>query len=817
MSNPVPSDQIIDFRRNAQDADKIVNDDADVVTRTGKVIKAIGPLVQQVDDARGSAILAIDSAQSQAQSASTSAIQSIQQAEAATQGALDDAVESIITEGEQAAASTGWFVVGDFADGFEFTARNQVGVDTNGNTWSYNGSLPFTVTAGTTPSEPDYTNRGDAALRSALAAEGGASLVRGTVFTVDSLIDLLNAPQREGQQVQNAGFYPRSGGFATSESVMGGGKWIYSPSHDLTLSNGGTVVAVSILSDWIDAAQALGGLTKENLHASLSVLLSAGSGVGAAWVRIDSYDITSSDFGAAVNTPLNNTLAMQSALDHIGEAGGGKLKIPDGEWMIDSHSKDDGQPRWSYGLDVRSNTHVELSPGCVLKVIPNSSEGYSLFRVKGSENVLITGGAIEGDKFDHIYEGTQEWGMGVTISEGAKNVGISGVRIFNCMGDGIYIRSRQTPLSGVLIESCVIHNCRRHEITIVSGSSIVVDKCDFYKSSSAKDGVANVTYGGLNIDIEPSNNKEDPPKEITFSRNNFLCPTNACFRSDTKLNAVRNLKVFSNNFRGSSAFPLIEAFSVNNGDGVYFHDNTIEGQGQGLSIELRSVKNAKVYSNEADCLRGIALIRDPSYNQTNYVTELCDNIKVHGNIISAQQLNMRVQATNSEIHDETLTLNNSTQVTVNILGDSKNVRFYNSSATNLGTTVRMGTGCEDVVVSGCELTSTGRRALEIFPGSRNKIKDNSFILPEGSSGTYHVRVRNTQERLLIQGNSFLLGEDKTVSYGVLHTSGAGDVHLIANDFAGAGTTEYFLSGDVSTNLVRGGNILVNGTYEAIPT
>lgn len=88
-------------------------------------------------------------------------------------------IEKIESDGLSAAQSTGWFIVGEFSDGFEFTARNQVGRDADGNMWSYNASLPFTVTAGTTPSEPDYTNRGDAALRSGLAQSESDVLIAG--------------------------------------------------------------------------------------------------------------------------------------------------------------------------------------------------------------------------------------------------------------------------------------------------------------------------------------------------------------------------------------------------------------------------------------------------------------------------------------------------------------------------------------------------------------------------------------------------------------------------------------------------------------
>lgn len=70
-------------------------------------------------------------------------------------------------------------VAGYFSSGFTFTSDKQIGIAPDGQWWSYNGSLPFTVPAGTVPSEPNYTNRGDAALRNALAAPDSTVLVGG--------------------------------------------------------------------------------------------------------------------------------------------------------------------------------------------------------------------------------------------------------------------------------------------------------------------------------------------------------------------------------------------------------------------------------------------------------------------------------------------------------------------------------------------------------------------------------------------------------------------------------------------------------------
>lgn len=49
-------------------------------------------------------------------------------------------------------------IAGYFVDGFDFENPNQVGIDASGNSWQYVGTspLPYTVTAGTVPSAPNY-------------------------------------------------------------------------------------------------------------------------------------------------------------------------------------------------------------------------------------------------------------------------------------------------------------------------------------------------------------------------------------------------------------------------------------------------------------------------------------------------------------------------------------------------------------------------------------------------------------------------------------------------------------------------------------
>lgn len=108
LTDPVPSSSFDVLERNVQDTDKFVNQETGTFTnRVGKVIKPI-PVIEA------------------------------------------EAIASVI--------SLGWTPVGEFATGFTYTKLNDVGRDSSGSWWKYNGSdLPKEITAGTVPSSPNFS------------------------------------------------------------------------------------------------------------------------------------------------------------------------------------------------------------------------------------------------------------------------------------------------------------------------------------------------------------------------------------------------------------------------------------------------------------------------------------------------------------------------------------------------------------------------------------------------------------------------------------------------------------------------------------
>ena len=197
--------KFVDAQRDADDLAKLVNEDTEVTTRYGDNPKKSWLYMQDEfntllagfttdgNDAIDDLNVFIDAAKidiandvTEVDNAKTSAIASITDDlnlfDAYYQSAkdsLDDDVaaftidsDAALTDFAQNSAdafnefdltldqykeSRGFNNKGTFTAGFTYELPNDVGIDASGNPWIYNGALPFTVTAGTTPTSPTYT------------------------------------------------------------------------------------------------------------------------------------------------------------------------------------------------------------------------------------------------------------------------------------------------------------------------------------------------------------------------------------------------------------------------------------------------------------------------------------------------------------------------------------------------------------------------------------------------------------------------------------------------------------------------------------
>lgn len=204
--------------------------------------------------------------------------------------------------------------------------------------------------------------------------------------------------------------------------------------------------------------------------------------------RLD-YFVTPQTYGAKGDGVTDDTAAIQAALN-----ASSFVYIPDGTYMINAVFAGYGHESEG-GLKPKSNQTIILSPNATLKAIPNSSQFYYIINCFKVENVIISGGKIEGDRNDHTGTGG-EWGHGISIIA-SSNIVIENMEIFNCWGDSVYLgHADGTDCSNIRVYNCKLHNSRRQGISVVSGVNVIIRDCEIYNINGILP-----QYG---IDIEPN-------------------------------------------------------------------------------------------------------------------------------------------------------------------------------------------------------------------------------------------------------------------------------------------------------------------------
>ena len=193
------------------------------------------------------------------------------------------------------------------------------------------------------------------------------------------------------------------------------------------------------------------------------------------------------NFGASGNGVMDDTAAIQAAIDAL-PSSGGTIVVPDGTYMINAVT----------GISLRSHTRLSLSSSTYLKAIPNSSDRYNVVKAWKVNNVEIVGGHIFGERSKH-HGSAGEWGYCINIS-GSSNVYVHNVSVADSWGDGILVGgsgwgSKMVPSNYVTLNGVTGTNNRRQGLTITPSNKVYVVNSSFTGS--------NGTYPQAGVDIEP--------------------------------------------------------------------------------------------------------------------------------------------------------------------------------------------------------------------------------------------------------------------------------------------------------------------------
>ncbi len=234
------------------------------------------------------------------------------------------------------------------------------------------------------------------------------------------------------------------------------------------------------------------------------------------------------DKGAKGDGKTDDTAAVQAAIDQVAGTGGTVL-VPSGTYMIDAAA----DPR----LSLKGDMTLKLAEDATLKAIPTKEKKYSLLEISDVSNVTVIGGTLEGERDQHKGKGGQ-WGMGISITHGAKHVIISGVTARKMWGDGFYV----SDASDVAFCGVTADSNRRQGMSIIEADGLVVMNSVFKNTGG--------TRPGAGIDFEP----DDPDQRITnvrIEKSKFIDNAGPGILIAGKKGAVAKVELTRNMFKGS--------------------------------------------------------------------------------------------------------------------------------------------------------------------------------------------------------------------------------------------------------------------------
>ncbi|MFI1773832.1 hypothetical protein [Thalassobellus citreus] len=150
-------------------------------------------------------------------------------------------------------------------------------------------------------------------------------------------------------------------------------------------------------------------------------------------------------------------------------------------------------------IRIPSSFHFKMSNNTFLRVQPTHFPAYALITTMVSDNAVISGGNLIGDRWEHDYTpindivgaNRDEHGNGHLIWViGSHNTIVDDVNISNSIGEGIQVhaetirnpdgslKSGTRTSENVLIKNCLIKESRRNGIAIIDALGVIIDNCD---------------------------------------------------------------------------------------------------------------------------------------------------------------------------------------------------------------------------------------------------------------------------------------------------------------------------------------------------
>jgi hypothetical protein len=214
--------------------------------------------------------------------------------------------------------------------------------------------------------------------------------------------------------------------------------------------------------------------------------------------------------------------------------------VPAGVYMINAAAT----PR----LSLRDDMMLRLADGATLKAIPNDQKKYAVLMLAGVANVAVIGGTLEGERNQHKAK-KGEWGMGLDIRAGAKNIVVAGVTAKDMWGDGFYVKKA----SNVTLCGVIADRNRRQGLSVIEVDGLMVLDSVFQNTGG--------TRPGAGIDFEPDD-REQTITGVRIENSKFIDNAGPGILIAGKKGTVEKLELTRNLFKGNRPILVEDAPAV---------------------------------------------------------------------------------------------------------------------------------------------------------------------------------------------------------------------------------------------------------------
>lgn len=236
------------------------------------------------------------------------------------------------------------------------------------------------------------------------------------------------------------------------------------------------------------------------------------------------------------SNPKKTLQGINEAIEYASKNNIKYIRLKEGKYLIDGTN----ETNLSKGIKIDvSNIIFDLN-NSIIKYVDCNKPSYNIIRLVNVENVVIKNGILVGDKANHEYDESttsHEFGCGISIN-GSNNIEVINLKIYDMIGDGIYIGKGDKESNNCKVVNNEIYNCRRLGIAVTAGTNIDIENNEIYNINDA--------WPKSGIDLETSNN------EII---DNILIKGNKIYSTSSSYAIViskntRNVNIEENDFWG---------------------------------------------------------------------------------------------------------------------------------------------------------------------------------------------------------------------------------------------------------------------------